>query len=117
MVALRRGTSRLGCLFSVLLLVTVVYFGVNIGEVYLRYYRLHDAMEQEARFATSHDDDRIRLRLAALADSLGLPESAGRVRIRRVARGITISSVYSVHVELPLFVREFHFAPVVEHNY
>jgi hypothetical protein len=117
MVKLRPGTSRLGCLFSLLVIVTVVYFGVNVGEVYLRYYRMRDAMDQEARFATTHDDDQIRLYLGAMADSLGLPESAGRVRIHRGAHDITISSQYSVHVELPLFVREFHFAPSAERRF
>jgi hypothetical protein len=111
----RRGTSRLGCLFTLLLLVTVVYFGVNIGEVYLRYYRLRDAMTQEARFARANDDDAIRLRLSALADTLGLPESASHFQIRRTTTHIVISTDYSEHVELPLFVREFHFSPVAEH--
>lgn len=113
MVKSRRGASRLGCLLGLLLGVTVVYFGFNIGEVYLRFYRLRDAMVQEARFARSRDDNTIRAHLAAVADSLGLPDEAGRVKIRREAARITISTDYSEHVELPLFVREFHFAPQV----
>jgi len=112
-VIARRGTSRLGCLISVLLVVTIAYFGFNIGEVYLRYYRLRDAMEQEARFAHNRTDDAIRIRLAAVADSMGLPEEAARVTIIRNASRIMISSDYSEHVELPLFVREFKFAPHV----
>jgi hypothetical protein len=76
---------------SVLLAVTIAYFGFNIGEVYLRFYRLRDAMAQEARFAHNRDDDAIRLRLAA----------------------VVIKSNYTEHVELPLFVREFHFEPQV----
>jgi hypothetical protein len=109
----RRGTSRLGCLVGLLLLVTVAYFGFNIGEVYVRFYRLKDAMAQEARFAHNRDDDAIRFRLAAVADSLGLPDDAGRVTITRDAARIVIKTRYSEHVELPLFVREFHFAPQV----
>jgi hypothetical protein len=117
MVIRRRGTSRLGCLVSLLLLVTVLYFGVNIGEVYLRYYRLRDAMEQEARFARTHDDEAIQRRLSAFADSIGLPDDAGRFRIRRSANRITISTEYSEHVELPLFVRVLRFKPNVEHDF
>ena len=113
MVTARRGTSRLGCLVGVLLLVTIAYFGFNIGEVYVRFYRLKDAMAQEARFAHNRDDNDIRLRLAAVADSLGLPDDAGRVMITRDAARIVIKSSYIEHVELPLFVREFHFAPQV----
>jgi hypothetical protein len=113
MVTRRDGRSRLGCLVGLLLLVTITYFGFNIGEVYFRFLRLKDAMVQEARFADSRDDDAIRLRLAAVADSLGLPDEAGRVRVVRSANRIVISSEYTEHVELPLFVREFRFAPQV----
>jgi hypothetical protein len=117
MVSVRRGANRVGCLFGLLLLVTVIYFGVNVGEVYLRYYRLQDAMEQEARFARAHDDDAIRLRLSAFADSLGVPESARRFEVSRSANLVHISTEYVEHVELPLGVRAFHFKPSVERSY
>ena len=113
MVRRRRGTSRLGCLVSLLLVSAIAYFGFNIGEVYVRFLRLKDAMEQEARFAHNRDDNAIRLRLAAVADSLGLPEDAGRMVIRRESTRIIISTNYTEHVELPMFVREFRFAPQV----
>lgn len=109
----RRGTSRLGCLVSLLLVVTVAYFGFNIGEVYLRFFRLRDAMEQDARFAHNRDDVAIRAHLTAVVDSLGLPDEASRVTIRREARRIVISTAYSEHVELPMFVKEFRFTPQV----
>jgi hypothetical protein len=91
--------------------VTAGYFGFNIGEVYFRFYRYKDAMAQEARFADTRDDATIRTRLSAVADSLGLPAEAGRVKIERNGGRVTISSVYSEHIELPLFVREFKFSP------
>jgi hypothetical protein len=116
-VTRRRGTSRLGCLVSLLLVSAVAYFAFNIGEVYLRFYRLKDAMVQEARFAHNRDDNAIRLRLAAVADSLGLPDDAGRMVIRRDSRRIVISTDYTEHVELPMFVREFRFAPQVVRSF
>ena len=113
MVRARRGRGRLGCLVSLLLVVTIAYFGFNIGEVYMRFFRLRDAMVQEARFAHNRDDETIRLRLAATADSIGLPGEAARIRIRREARRIIISTEYSEHVELPMFVKEFRFTPQI----
>lgn len=110
---LRRGSSRLGCLVGVLFFVTVAYFGFNVGEVYLRFYRFRDAMEQEARFAHNRDDDSIKTRLAALADSLGLPDDAGRIIVNRDAARIILRTSYTEHVELPMFVRDFHFKPQV----
>ncbi len=111
MVSIRRGAGKIGCLFSLLILVTVVYFATNLGEVYLRNYRLVDAMKQEVRFASSRSDDAIQRRLSALADSLGLPAAAGRVTVDRRGTNVTVSSEYFVQVELPLFVRELHFTP------
>jgi hypothetical protein len=83
-VSSRHGTGKLGCLFSLLLFVTAGY---------------------------SRSDEEIRRRLAALADSLGLPEEAARVAVRRSANVIRIRSAYVELVELPLFVRSFHLEP------
>jgi len=113
-VGRRRGRANFGCLFSVLLLVTVVYFGVNVGEPYFRYYRFLDGMKQEARFSSQFTDDQIQTRLAALADSLGLPEAARQVRVRRESNRISLSSSYYERVEMPLIVRDILFSPQVE---
>lgn len=104
----------MGCLFTLLVLVTIVYFGVNIGEVYFRYYRLRDAMEQEARFADTRDDVTIRARLDSVADSIGIPQNRAEFRIQRSANGVVLVTEYTERVELPLFVRDFRFAPRVE---
>ena len=113
MVSARRRLGRLGCLLSLLVVVTEVYFGMNVVEVYVRFYRLRDAMVQEARFAGSRTDSAIVARLAATADSLGLPYEAARFRVRRESARIIIRTEYLEHVELPLHVREFRFAPKV----
>jgi hypothetical protein len=113
-VSARAGVRKLGCLVALLLLVAVAYFGFNVGEVYLRYYRYLDGMKQQARFARQADDETIRRRLASLADSLGLPDDAGRVRVRRSVNVIEISASYEEIVELPLTARSFQFDPRVE---
>ena len=113
MVTARRGVGKLGCLVTLLIVATVAYFGVNVGEVYLRYYRFRDAMTQEARFARQNNDDAIRKHLRALADSLQLPDEAGTVKVRRTANRITISAEYHETVEFPMYVRTLRFAPSV----
>jgi hypothetical protein len=110
----RRGRSTLGCLFLLLVVTAVGYFGVNVGEVYARYYRLRDAMQQEVRFARSRTDADIKRRLQAFADSVGLPAEAGQVSVKRAGGSISVWSEYDERVELPLFVRDFHFAPSAE---
>lgn len=111
------GRSRLGCLVTLLILAAIAYFAANVGEVYVRYWRFEDAMRQEARFSARRSDEEIANRLAAFADSAGLPEGARRVRVRRGDHSISISSDYYEHVELPGFVREFYFSPHAEWTY
>lgn len=107
----RDGKSSLGCLVSLLIVVAIGYFAVNIGEVYLRYYRFRDTMQQTARFARNLSDDEIRSRIRMAADSLGLPESAHSVQVRRREHQIILSNEYYERVEVPGYVREIHFQP------
>ena len=113
----RPGRSSLGCLFTLLVIVVVAYFGVNVGEVYLRYYRFQDSMAQTARFAGKLTDEDIVTRLRLAADSLGLPEAAQRVQVRRRGNQITIGTEYYERVELPGYVREFHLQPHAESTF
>jgi hypothetical protein len=115
--AASRGASRVGCLFSLLLLVAAGYFAVNVGEPYVRYLRYKDAMAQEARFASRLTDEAIRHRLREKADSLGLPEAAREIGIQRTERQIAIWADYSETVEIPLVVRQIHFAPRVDRQF
>ena len=113
----RAGRTKFGCLVSLLVVVTIVYFAINVGEPYLRYYRFLDGMKQEARFSARFSDQEIQQRLAALADSLGLPEAAGRVRVRRASNRISISTSYYERVEMPLIVRDILFSPQADWTY
>ena len=107
----RRGAAKLGCLLFLLVFAAAMYFGVNIGEVYYRYYKYKDAMQQEIRFRSELADATLKRNLRAVADSLGLPEDAGLVTITRDHGQIVIESHYEELVDLPGFKREFHFEP------
>jgi hypothetical protein len=109
----RRGGSTLGCLTSLVLFAAALYYGVNIGQVYLKNYRLLDAMRFQAQIApTIQDNGVIDRRLTAAADSI-LGQRL-RFRIERTPRRITIQTEYSVRVELPFFKRTFPFRPRAE---
>jgi hypothetical protein len=111
MVRTRRGAGRIGCLLTLLIVTAVVYFGFNIGEAYFNFYRYQDRMKGEVRFAKSVPDGVIKMRIAAFADSLGLPEPANKVVVRRGEHNIFIYANYIVPIELPGHVRELHFNP------
>jgi hypothetical protein len=105
----RRGGTTLGCVVSLALFLGALYYGVHIGQVYLRFYRLQDAMRFQAQMAPSIDDGVIARRLAATADSI-LGQQP-RFRIDRAQRRITIQTEYSERVELPFFKHTFHLRP------
>jgi hypothetical protein len=98
----RHGGSTLGCLFSLVLFAAALYYGVHIGEVYLRYYRLVDAMRFQAQIApTIKDDAVIDRRLTAAADSIlgQIPRfQIDRGRVRNLPwRGAEVLSVQGRH--------------------
>ncbi len=111
----RRGAGGLGCLISLVLFATALYYGINIGQVYLRYYQLMDGMRSQARLAPSLQDDVIQRRLVAQADSL-LPGTHPQFRITRggTPKKIIIETVYIEKVDLPLFKHTFVMRPRAE---
>lgn len=106
----------MGCLFVLLLVAAVGYFGVEFFDAYYRYYRLRDAMTQEARFAESRNDQMIRRRLRAKADSLGVPDDA-TFQVRRNRAGIAIWTSYIETVRLPIGTRDLTFEPVIRQGF
>ena len=96
-----RGASMLGCLFSIMILMVVLYYAVDVGRVYWDFYKFQDEMETSARFAQTQSDDQIRSHLRDVARDLGLPTEAQRIVIRRNPPNITIRSQYVVDIELP----------------
>ena len=111
----RRGESALGCLMSLLIFVAALYYGVNIGQVYLHYYQIRDGMRTQARMAPSLTDDVINRRLMSQADSI-LPGGAPSFKITRGGHPnrITIQTEYSEEIDLPLFKHTFVLRPRAE---
>jgi hypothetical protein len=110
----RHGSGARGCLISLALFSAALYYGLHIGEVYLRFYRLQDAMRFQASIAPSLRDDVIERRLEWAADSiLGQAPRFSVVRGGSPAR-ITIQTEYRERVELPFFHHTFVLRPRAE---
>jgi hypothetical protein len=108
----RGGASNLGCLITLLLFVASLYYGIPVGEVYLRYYRLLDAMRFQASLARSVDDQTITRHLHGTADSL--LGHTPKFRILRQGNRTTIQTEYTESVELPFTRRTITLRPRVE---
>jgi hypothetical protein len=114
----RPGASRLGCLIQLMILAIVIYFARLAGEDALMYYRLQDAMRNEANFADSRTDVEIRNRLRAFTDSVVLPQQAKDINIVRDENGIRIWSEYDLDIKLPLnHVKTVHLRPAAERKF
>jgi len=115
-----RGASTLGCLVSLALFAGAIYYGVQMGGIYLRYYELVDEMRVSARFAAKQSDDVIRRNLQVAVDNLGIPPEAKRIAIRRFGPPptIRIRITYAERLELP-FRRyiDIPFRPEVESRF
>ena len=108
----RRAASTLGCLIPLLILAVVIYFAIDFGTAYFRYYQFKDAMRQEAGFSYEHTDAQITKHLAALADTLELPVDASLITILRSTSNVSISSDYDEVIRLPFKQeRVLHFHP------
>jgi hypothetical protein len=116
MLKSRRGTSNAGCLVSLVLFVAAVYYGIHIGQPWVRYYQLLDEMRVSARLAPTLSDGVIRRRLEAKVDELGIPAEAKKFQINRSGkpRRILITTEYSETVDVPLFTHIFVFTPKAE---
>lgn len=112
----RRGASTAGCLVSVVLFAAMVYYGIHLGQPWIRYYQLLDEMRVSARLAPTLSDGVIRRRLEQKVDELSLPADAKKFVITRSGkpRRITISTIYQETVTAPLLNYTFHFAPETE---
>lgn len=111
----RRGVSTLGCLFSVLVAAVVLYYALDVGRVYWKYYKLKDEMTTSARFASSNSDEDIRRQLVGVARDLELPAEAQRFVILRTQSPpiVTIRTEYRVTIELPFHNRILTLKPNV----
>ena len=112
----RRGGSATGCIFSLLLLVAAVYYGIHLGQPWIRYYQLLDEMRGSARLAPTLSDAVIRRRLEAKVQELALPPEALKFQISRSGnpRKIVITTDYSETVKVPLLTHTFHYTPKAE---
>ena len=117
MVRSRLGASRLGCLLQLLIAAGLRYAAKIGGEDALMYYRLQDAMRNEANFATVRSDAEIMSRLKAFSDSVKIPAAAKDFSIMRDENSIRIWSTYDLAYKLPKYTKTIHLRPSAERKF
>jgi hypothetical protein len=99
---------------TLIVVVAICYFGIGVAQKYWNFYQYQDDMRQEARFASHFTNDAILVHLRASADSLGLPDDARQIAVRRSDHAITIDAEYDERIEVPGYKRDVHFHPHAE---
>jgi hypothetical protein len=117
MVSARPGFTKMGCLFVLLLMAATVYFGLPVGETYFRYLEYKDRMKVELRFRGGLPNERIARNLKMAADSIGLPEEAGKVLITRKDGQVTVEADYEEIIHLPGYQKALRFQPKATDTY
>ncbi len=109
------GKIKLGGLITLLIVVALVYYGIDYIQVRLKAYQMQDEVTEQATFGSVVDDNTIRRRLVERATQLDIPLGPRQWGIQRVqtpqGRRITITGVYtdSVVIKLPGNDKIFYF--------
>lgn len=91
-----------------------ILVGIKVVPVYFNYYQFQDAIESEARlqsYSTKSADD-MRESMWKKAQELDLPiASMDDIKVERNGPTVSISTQYTVHIDIPLHPFDLSFAP------
>ena len=96
------------------MVVAGIYVGYKIVPVYFNYYQFQDAMEQEARVQsyTGKSETDMRDSIWKKAQQLELPlASPEAIKVERTGTAVSISTEYTVHIDLPVHPFDVKFTP------
>lgn len=102
-MVMRRGSGTGGCLMGLALVVAAFVLGLPAGRVYMRAYEYQDALRQTLTYAKGDDDEGLRARMRAAADSIGdLPDAAYLIDVDRRDGMIRLRATYTDTIKFPL---------------
>lgn len=102
--------------FSLVLIVALVFLGLKFVPVYYGNYSFKDYVEDESRrasYASGTNADTIRDEVFKKAQELDIPISREDVRVEKTGTGINavaITADYTVHLDLLVTSTDLHFA-------
>jgi hypothetical protein len=106
--------KTLKALIGILVVVSVFYVGYRVVPVYFNYYQFQDAMESEARlqsYSTKTESD-IRDSMWKKAQEYEIPlTSPEQIKVERTGNSVSISTQYTVHIDLPVHPFDLDFKP------
>ncbi|HMK31312.1 MAG TPA: DUF4845 domain-containing protein [Terriglobales bacterium] len=100
-------------LLAIFLLVAGIYAGYKIVPVYINNYQLQDALDEEVKLNTYtlKSENDMRQSIYKKAQSLDIPVTPEQIEVKRAGNTVSISTQYTMHVDLPLYPLDLTFAP------
>lgn len=106
--------KSLKTLIGIFVVVAVFYVGYKVVPVYFNYYQFQDAVESEARlqtYSTKSEAD-MRETMWKKAQELEIPlDSPEQIKVERSSNSVSISTEYTVHIDLPIHPFDLNFNP------
>lgn len=104
-----RGEGQMGCLVGLVLLVLAALIAYRLIPVKVRTADLRETVVDEAKSAGQHNDREILGAIIIKAKLNELPVTEDNVRINRTSNYIRVDVDYTVPVEFPGYVYNWHF--------
>ena len=112
-----KGLSMIALVFWVLVIYVIIHTGLKLVPMYLDFTKMKDEMSNKASVAFVVKDEEIIKDLVNKAKELGLPLGPDNFTLQRddEHHQMTISTMWDVdvHFLLDVYVRSFHFEPIV----
>lgn len=103
------GEGQVGCIFALIILLIVVFIAFKLIPVKVKAAELRQTVIDSGKSAGFYNNARIRKNIVAKAEEEGLPVTEKDIEIRRNSGSIDIRVEYTVPVEFPGFVYQWHF--------
>ena len=101
------GEGNFGCLIGIILLLAAVFVAYKMIPLKVRAAELRQVIEDEAKSAGTHSDERIRKAILMKADENRLPVTEENIQISRKQSDIWIDVDYTVPVQFPGFTYQW----------
>jgi hypothetical protein len=109
---------RLRALLTILIVGGGIYVGSKVAPAYYTYYQFQSDLEQAAitESYTTRSEANIQESVAARGRDYGIPLRLEQIRVRRSGNELSISTEYTIHIDLPIYSFDLKFAPMTKNR-
>ena len=109
----QRGFISISGIFSLLMLVSIVFVGIKLVPPYVNNYQLQDSIQNIALIASYNpiDEEEIRHNVLSRASNIGVDLTPKQVTVHKGAGTVIIVVDYTVTVDFGVKRMDIHFEP------